>query len=96
MVVCGLPDMGVIPRAPQPLATVLSARARRINKILLDESSAVGARYVPGWCATEVLVDTSENFTADLFHLNATGHARMARIVAPILAESLARARTPT
>ena len=92
-VVCGLPDLGVIPRAPRPLATVLSARARRINRILLEECSATGARYVPGWCATETLVDTTENFAPDLFHLSATGHARMARIVAPILAESLARAR---
>lgn len=94
VVVCGLPDLGLIPRAPQPLAVVLSARSRRFNRVLREESRATGARFVPGWCATEALVDTTENFTPDLFHLNASGHARMSRIAAPIIAESLARART--
>lgn len=94
VVVCGLPDMGLIPRAPQPLAVVLSARGRRINRILMEEAPATGARYVPGWCATEALADTTENFAPDLFHLSANGHARMARIAAPIIAESLVRART--
>lgn len=96
VVVAGLPDMGLIPRAPQPLAVVLSARGRRINRVLLEECRATGARYVPGWCATEALVDTTENFGPDLLHLSASGHARMSRIAAPIIAESLARARTPT
>ena len=94
VVVCGLPDLGLVPRAPQPLAVVLSARSRRFNRVLLEEARATGARYVPGWCATEALVDTTENFAPDLFHLNASGHARMSRIAAPIIAESLARART--
>ncbi len=96
VVVCGLPDLGLIPRAPQPLSVVLSARGRRFNRVLLDEARATGARYVPGWCATEALVDTTENFAPDLFHLNASGHARMSRIAAPIIAESLTRARTFT
>lgn len=94
VVVAGLPDLGLIPRAPRPLAVVLSARGHRMNRVLIEEAQATGARYVPGWCATEALVDTTENFAPDLFHLSASGHARMARIAAPILAESLVRART--
>ncbi len=94
VVVAGLPDLGLLPRAPQPLAVVLSARGHRFNRVLLEEARATGARYVPGWCATEALVDTTENFAPDLFHLSASGHARMARIAAPILAECLVRART--
>ncbi len=93
VVVAGLPDLGLIPRAPQPLAVVLSARGHRFNRILLEEARTTGARYVPGWCATEALVGTTENFAPDLFHLSASGHARMARIAAPIMAESLVRAR---
>jgi lysophospholipase L1-like esterase len=96
VVVCGLPDLGLIPRAPHPLAVVLSARSRRFNRVLLEESRATGARFVPGWCATEALVDTTENFAPDLFHLSAAGHRRVSRIAAPIIAESLARARTLT
>lgn len=96
VVVCGLPDMALIPRAPHPLAMVLSDRSRRINRVLADESHATDSWYVPGWCATAALVDTTGNFAPDLFHLNANGHARMAAIVAPILAESLARVRLPT
>ncbi len=91
VVVCGLPDLRVIPRAPHPLAVVLSRRGQYITQILFEECRATGAHLIPASVATDAF--NRSVFTDDLFHPNATGHREMAKIAAPTLAEALVRSR---
>lgn len=47
LVVCGVPPMGCFPALPQPLRSVLGARALRLDRILAAQAAREGWVYLP-------------------------------------------------
>jgi lysophospholipase L1-like esterase len=86
----GVGDLGTIPRLYPPLSTLMSRRALRFDRVHWEIARRYGTTVVPQrsdrldlWTADLTL------WSADLFHVNAAGHARWAdttwRTVSPLV-----------
>jgi len=82
VVLLGVPPMAVFPALPQPLATLLGARARRMDAI--GRQVAASRPRVRG--VELELPKGGDHFAADGFHPSETVHARLADQVAAVLA----------
>lgn len=85
-------DVGVVPRVPQPLGSLLSLRSaqlgRRLDRVLATHPGVIPIDVGE---ATSKLDRNPDLFTADLFHANADGHDLWGALAAPALAEALGR-----
>jgi lysophospholipase L1-like esterase len=95
VVVGGVGDLGSIARVPEPLASLLTMRGRRVDRVIrsvardhpdvsyIDVSTADRAFRVGG----------RDVYSTDLFHPNSHGHGLWAGVAGPVIAAAIARAR---
>ncbi len=91
VVVSGVPAMGTVGRAPQPLRALLGLTGKRYDGIWQDETAAAGVTRV------DLAAQTEEQFTndptmlsMDSFHPSAAGYAVWAEVLGPAV-EAAAR-----
>jgi lysophospholipase L1-like esterase len=90
----GVGDLSVIPRAPRSLRPVLSARSRLFDRVHMRAVDAVdGVMRVPaGPLTNRVFRERGDVlFAADRFHPNAAGHEVWADAFEPFIAAAVAR-----
>jgi len=87
-----LGNVGVVPRAPQPLRRLLGVKSallsKRIDRGMAQHPEVIAIETAE---ATDRLGEGLHMFTADLFHPSAEGHAVWASAATPALTEALAR-----
>ena len=88
VILTGVGDMGTIPRMPQPLASVLSWRSKKADRL----HAGVAARHprivnLAMWDeGSQPFRENPGLFTSDLFHPNAAGQAVWADLAYPVMA----------
>lgn len=76
VVVCGVGDLGTVPRFLPPLDLVMRARGRAVDAVCARVADRHRALKVDMWGLTTHAFRTDpEMFSADLFHPSAKGHA---------------------
>ena len=86
IIVLGVPPLGVIPRVPSGLAQILDRRSDRFNRVVRTAALDYGARFVDPWATRDEFAEAATRwFLGDWFHLNAAGHARIAREALPVI-----------
>jgi lysophospholipase L1-like esterase len=94
VVIGGVGDLGGIARVSSPLADVLRARGRAVNRVIRRVVDGSGAHYID--VSSVDLAFRSGGaavFSADLFHPNQMGHALWANAAAPVVAHAVRAAR---
>lgn len=87
IIVLGVPPLGVIPRVPSGLSQILDRRSERFNRIARRAAEDSGAAFVDPWETRQEFAQMGTRwFAGDWFHLNADGHARIARESGDIVA----------
>ncbi len=95
IVVTGAPDMGSIPRLPQPLRTVADWRTRQLNAAIADLATRRGLVVAPIAAETGPAFRRDDGlFAVDRFHPNVRGYATWVPVLTAALDEAL-RARPP-
>jgi lysophospholipase L1-like esterase len=91
VVVGGVGDLGLVVRIPAPLSSVISVRARQIDRIIRRACQRqANVSYVDVSCTDGAFRAGGRHvFTADLFHPNEVGHAIWAGAAGPILAHAI-------
>jgi lysophospholipase L1-like esterase len=91
VLVGGVGDLGAMARIPNPLSSVITVRARQVNRIIRRScSGAVNVRYIDVSTADGAFRAAGRHvFTPDLFHPNESGHAIWAGVAGPILAHAI-------
>lgn len=78
VVLLGMPPVHVFPRLPRPVAVVLGARARRMDRVGVDVARAYGVLRIP---LPADLLEHEAAFAADGFHPSALAHDQLAGLV---------------
>jgi acyl-CoA thioesterase-1 len=83
VVLLGVPDMGAIPRLPQPLRAVTGWRGERLDAEIVAVAAAHHARYVDiaGSTGPAFRRDPDRYFAADRYHPSDAGYGLWARAV---------------
>ncbi len=90
VIVGGVPDVGTIPRLPEPLGRVSTWRSRSYDRITREVATDEGARFVDVSPANARLRDEGTAlFCDDQFHCNAAGHLAWAELAVPILRDAV-------
>jgi lysophospholipase L1-like esterase len=90
VVIGGVGDLGGIARVGPPLADVLRARGRAVNRVIRAAAERGGAHYID--VSTVDLAfrhGGAAVFSADLFHPNQMGHALWANTAAPVVGHAV-------
>ena len=89
IILTGAPDMGSLPRIPQPLRLIAGRRSESINAMVLDLVDNQRVFFAPVATKTgPVFRAHPELFAADRFHPTAAGYS----LWTPVLIEALQRA----
>lgn len=90
VIVGGVPDVGAIPRLPEPLGRISTWRSRSLDRITRHVATEEGARFVDVSPANARLHDEGTAlFCDDQFHCNAAGHLAWADLAVPILRDAV-------
>jgi lysophospholipase L1-like esterase len=92
--VCGVGDLGTIPRLPALARGAARIRARSIDHAISRVSHRHGVPKSRAWGPEYVAFETDPDVWAgDLFHASAAGHAIYADAAIPLVEEALTRSR---
>jgi lysophospholipase L1-like esterase len=92
--VCGVGDLGTIPRLPALARGAARIRARAIDHAIGRVASAYGVPKTRAWGPEYVAFEHDPAVWAgDLFHASAEGHALYADATTPLAEEALRRSR---
>ena len=92
--VCGVGDLGTIPRLPALVRGVARVRARSIDHAIGRVASRHGVPKSRAWGPEYTAFETDpEVWAGDLFHASAVGHAIYADAAIPLVEEALRRSR---
>lgn len=90
IVLTGAPDMGAVPRFPQPLRWLAGIRTEQINKVFTEADQQDNVTLAPIAVTTGPIFQKNPSlFAPDKFHPNSAGY----KIWAPVLNESLTHVR---
>jgi lysophospholipase L1-like esterase len=91
VVIGGVGDLGLLARIPAPLSSVVSVRARQVDRTIRRACRRhTNVSYVDVSCTDGAFrVGGRSVFTADLFHPNEVGHAIWAGVAGPVLAHAI-------
>jgi hypothetical protein len=91
VVVGGVGDLGLLARIPAPLSSVVSVRARQVDRAIRRACVRhANVSYVDVSCTDGAFrAGGRDVFTADLFHPNEVGHAIWAGVAGPVLAHAI-------
>ncbi|MEN8233328.1 MAG: GDSL-type esterase/lipase family protein [Actinomycetota bacterium] len=94
VVVCGVGDLGTIPRLPALARGVARVRARSVDHAIGRIASRYGLPKSQAWGPVFERFETDLSVWApDLFHASAEGHAMYAEAAIPLIEEALSRGR---
>ena len=92
IVLTGSPQMGSVPRFPQPAKALARLRTGQINRMVIDLARESKVTFAPIAARTGPEFDKHpEYFAADKFHPNSTGYA----LWTPVIADAVASAQQP-
>ena len=92
--VCGVGDLGTIPRLPAPARGVARVRGRAIDRAISRVAFQYGIPKTRAWGPEYARFEYEpEVWAGDLFHASAEGHAMYADATNPLVDEALRRAR---
>ncbi len=92
--VCGVGDLGTIPRLPALAQGVARVRARSIDHAIGRVAHRYGVAKSRAWGPEfEPFENDPDVWAADLFHASAAGHQMYADAAIPLVDEALRRAR---
>lgn len=95
VVIGGVGDLGGIARVSSPLADVLRARGRAVNRVIRRVVDGSGAHYIDVSSVDRAFRSGGAAvFSADLFHPNQMGHALWANAAAPVVAHAVRAGRS--
>jgi lysophospholipase L1-like esterase len=90
--VCGVGDLGTIPRLPAMARGVARVRARAVDHAIGRVTARYGVPKSRAWGPEFEAFETDPNVWAgDLFHASAVGHAMYADAAIPLVEEALRR-----
>jgi hypothetical protein len=91
VVIGGVGDLGLIARIPAPLSSVVSVRARQVDRVIRRAcQKRLNVSYVDVSCTDGAFRAGGRLvFTADLFHPNEIGHSIWAGVAGPVLAHAI-------
>lgn len=91
VVIGGVGDLGALVRVPSPLSSVITMRARTVDRIIRRACERrANVRYVDVSCADGAFRAAGRRvFTADLFHPNHLGHELWAGVAGPVVAHAI-------
>jgi lysophospholipase L1-like esterase len=91
VVIGGVGDLGLIARIPAPLSSVVSMRARQVDRIIRRAcQKPANVSYVDVSCTDGAFRAGGRHvFTVDLFHPNEIGHSIWAGVAGPVLAHAI-------
>jgi acyl-CoA thioesterase-1 len=88
IILTGSPDMGSVPRLPQPLRWIAGNRTKDINKMIVELSKEENVRFAPIAEKTGKLFrQHPELFAADNFHPNTEGYKTWTPVIVEALPE---------
>ncbi len=92
VVVIGVPDMGAPPRLRQPLRAIVGLRGERLDRESRNLARDHGAHYVDLFAGTssQFRADPDRYFAADNYHPSDAGYALWAKVIAPVVARTIA------
>jgi lysophospholipase L1-like esterase len=90
IILTGAPDMGAVPRFPQPLRWLAGVRTKQINKVFTEADQQENVSLAPIATSTGPIFQKNPSlFAPDKFHPNTAGY----KIWVPVLNESLTHVR---
>jgi lysophospholipase L1-like esterase len=93
--VCGVGDLGTIPRLPAMARGVARVRARAVDHAIGRVTARYGVPKSRAWGPEFEAFETDPNVWAgDLFHASAVGHAMYADAAIPLVEEALRRSNS--